>query len=304
MDKIVIGNATLYNADMESVLHEIDKADCVLTDPPYQMLVNGITRKKAVFDLCFNENYLFDNVRRLLPDNGFIGVFGRGDTLYRWATLLKQKRFRFKEELVWEKKCPSNPLCNLLRTHELILLYTKKNGCIKDVMIDYTDFCKGVKNIENLINDIRYIKAVVKDNELLKKTERFLKYGEIELKEYKSKLQQFTQIHHGFKIYNDTIRKNIKLINGTRERSVIRVSRDNRYNAIHATQKPVELLRRILALISNEGDLILDPFFGSGSTAIAALQTKRHFIGCEKDPVIFKNAVKRIKEYSAKKSLI
>src|SRR5713226_10397677 len=49
----------------------------------------------------------------------------------------------------------------------------------------------------------------------------------------------------------------------------------------HPTQKPVALLERILLASSNEGDLVLDPFSGSGTTALAALRTKRLFRGIE-----------------------
>ena len=49
----------------------------------------------------------------------------------------------------------------------------------------------------------------------------------------------------------------------------------------HPTQKPVALLERILLASTNEGDLVLDPFSGSGSTAIAALRTRRTAIGLE-----------------------
>jgi hypothetical protein len=49
----------------------------------------------------------------------------------------------------------------------------------------------------------------------------------------------------------------------------------------HPTQKPVALLERILLASSNEGDLVLDPFSGSGTTALAALGLHRRAIGCE-----------------------
>jgi site-specific DNA-methyltransferase (adenine-specific) len=49
----------------------------------------------------------------------------------------------------------------------------------------------------------------------------------------------------------------------------------------HPTQKPVALLERILLASSNEGDLVLDPFIGSGTTAIAALRTGRAAVGIE-----------------------
>ena len=49
----------------------------------------------------------------------------------------------------------------------------------------------------------------------------------------------------------------------------------------HPTQKPVKLFRDIIRDFSEEGDLILDPFMGSGTTAIACKQLNRNFIGFE-----------------------
>lgn len=51
----------------------------------------------------------------------------------------------------------------------------------------------------------------------------------------------------------------------------------------HPTQKPIELLGRIILASTNEGDLVFDPFAGSSTTGIAALRAGRRFIGCERD---------------------
>lgn len=51
----------------------------------------------------------------------------------------------------------------------------------------------------------------------------------------------------------------------------------------HPTQKPVKLIKHIINLVSNEGDVILDPFIGSGTTAVAALELNRDFVGIEID---------------------
>jgi len=52
--------------------------------------------------------------------------------------------------------------------------------------------------------------------------------------------------------------------------------------AVHPTQKPEEMLRRIIIASSNKGDIVLDPFIGSGTTAVVAEKLKRHWIGIEK----------------------
>ena len=51
----------------------------------------------------------------------------------------------------------------------------------------------------------------------------------------------------------------------------------------HPTQKPIELIRDLINIHTNENDVILDPFVGSGTTAIAAINTNRHFIGIEQE---------------------
>ena len=67
----------------------------------------------------------------------------------------------------------------------------------------------------------------------------------------------------------------------------------------HPAPFPVELPRRLIELYTFEGEVVLDPFMGSGQTALAALQTRRHFIGVEIDPVYVQLAERRIHESSS-----
>jgi len=62
-------------------------------------------------------------------------------------------------------------------------------------------------------------------------------------------------------------------------------------NRIHPTQKPQKLLDRIIKASSNEGDLILDPFLGSGNTIKSCIKLKRNYIGMEMSPEYF-NSIK------------
>jgi DNA modification methylase len=68
-------------------------------------------------------------------------------------------------------------------------------------------------------------------------------------------------------------------------------------NEYHPTQKPVNILSMLVSAYSQENDLILDPFMGSGSTAIASLDNKRHFIGFELDTQYHTNAMNRLQKY-------
>ena len=62
----------------------------------------------------------------------------------------------------------------------------------------------------------------------------------------------------------------------------------------HSTEKPVALMEWLLKYYSKEGDTVLDPTMGSGSTGVACKNMNRNFIGIEKDPEIYEVAVNRI----------
>ena len=74
-------------------------------------------------------------------------------------------------------------------------------------------------------------------------------------------------------------------------------------NRYHPTQKPVPLFEYLIKTYTNEGDLVLDNCMGSGTTAIACINTGRNFIGIEKDEEYFNIAQKRVKEAQGQKRL-
>lgn len=70
--------------------------------------------------------------------------------------------------------------------------------------------------------------------------------------------------------------------------------KDKNGKKIHPTQKPEALLGRIIMSCTKVGDVILDPFFGSGTTGAVAKKLGRHFVGVEKEPAYIKAAYQRI----------
>ncbi|MED0852474.1 site-specific DNA-methyltransferase [Bacillus altitudinis] len=78
-------------------------------------------------------------------------------------------------------------------------------------------------------------------------------------------------------------------------RSVLQFPTDKQKEAFHPTQKPVDLCKYLIKTYSNEGDLVLDNCIGSGTTAIAALQTNRNYIGFEIEREYVDLANKRLK---------
>lgn len=90
-----------------------------------------------------------------------------------------------------------------------------------------------------------------------------------------------------------TFKKPIKKI-VFKQQGFITDSKDKRF---HPTQKPSELVQMLIETYSKDGDTILDPFMGSGTTAIACINTNRNFIGFELDTGYFNIANKRIEEH-------
>jgi DNA modification methylase len=72
--------------------------------------------------------------------------------------------------------------------------------------------------------------------------------------------------------------------------------RNKQGTAAHPTQKPLAILKKLIDVSSNSGDIILDPFMGIGSTAVAAKALGRNFLGCELDEKYCLVAAKRLHE--------
>lgn len=85
--------------------------------------------------------------------------------------------------------------------------------------------------------------------------------------------------------------------------NVIKSSRVGAGDREHQTQKPLDLMQRLVRVVSAPDNLILDPFMGSGSTGCAAIAEGRNFIGIERDPGYFETACKRIDDAQRQHSL-
>ena len=92
------------------------------------------------------------------------------------------------------------------------------------------------------------------------------------------------------------IRGSKPVFNGEYDNGQYRYPIPNNGKRLHPTQKPLQLFKDLVKKHSNKGDLVIDPFLGSGTTAVAALQTGRHFAGCDKDSRYTKIASRQIKE--------
>jgi len=107
----------------------------------------------------------------------------------------------------------------------------------------------------------------------------------------KSEKSKYTFNYQSLKCLNDDLQMrsnwNLPICNGAE-----RLKKNGK--KIHSTQKPESLLHRVLLASSNKGDMILDPFLGSGTTATVAKKLGRNYYGIEKEKNYFKAAEERL----------
>lgn len=99
-------------------------------------------------------------------------------------------------------------------------------------------------------------------------------------------------IYFTYKAHTGTFNNEGKAIHDFFETSVTPVSEKS--FGKHPTQKPVQLLEHFVKLLTNENDVIFDPFSGSGSSGVAALMHNRKFIGSEINKEYFDNSKERL----------
>jgi len=139
-----------------------------------------------------------------------------------------------------------------------------------------------------LLNDIVWIKNNPMPNF---RGVRFTNAHETMIWAQKKKGAKYTFNHQSMKALNDDLQRRsdwyLPLVTGKQR------IKSNGTKA-HSTQKPEALLYRILMASSNPGDVVLDPFFGSGTTGAVAKKLGRNWIGIERDKKYIKVAQKRI----------
>jgi len=100
------------------------------------------------------------------------------------------------------------------------------------------------------------------------------------------------QVSRNWNVGNDLIYRQGKQMRSVW--SIPTTPKREKTNGAHPTQKPLELLRRLISMCTNEGDLVLDPFCGSGTTGVACALLNRNFVGIDLDQDFLKLALKRI----------
>jgi len=312
----------LLHGDCLELMKDIpDKSvDLILTDPPYNI---GKAKWDKIPDYINWCGKWIKECERVLKDNGSF-YFWHNDIpqiaqLMEW--IRQNTKFVFNSFVIWDKgdfralswKNPSedNNLRSWFNTCEYCLFYTFQDETGLEQILPacfepYLDYMTSEKNALGMniksVNELTGYASIAshwfwqepqrrqpqprfiaeQDYRKLQSTGRWKKPYESLRREYESLRQEYESLRYTHNL--DTNHNNVWR------------SQERNNGKQHPTQKPLDLMERIVKTSSKEGGIILDPFMGSGSTGVACVNTGRNFIGIEKEENYFNIAKKRIEE--------
>jgi DNA modification methylase len=316
----------IYLGDCLEVMKDIpDKSvNLIVIDPPYNI-------HKAEWDKI--DNYIewmgkvFIECQRVLTDNGsfyfFHNDFMQMVELQNW--LNKNSKFVFKQLITWEKYQTNKQYYgrkviqginnkhkrNYFKMAEYCLFYTLQNNTGLDtIMLDINNFKTMRKYFKELQQYMGL--SLKKTNTILghRKAEHCFYWKstqwDIPTKEVYSELIEKFNINRweGFKIYDDLKHEyeSLRLEYESLRYTFNFIKPDITTTFLikpakkegHITPKPSELIETFIKHSTNENDIVLDCFIGSGTTAVACKNTNRNYIGIEKDKTYYDIACKRL----------
>lgn len=298
MNRKVYKHGIIYNCAIEELITsgELDyyQFNHIITDPPY-----GLLEHKIESNVQFTE--IIDSLRGYFTKDTLIAFFGMEPSYSQWASHIYQF-LPFQHEIIWNKGNSISIHSKIKKIHEKICICG--NGKINDYKIDflekleYQEINKDL--IKRKINMFRECFSRYNGNDI--KNYMLGKFNEIKNMRVYTSDNNMESIVKDFK-RNDPVLSSVSAMLGIRMvniESVIRLNPENNQNRRqqdtikHPTVKPIPLLEILIKLISQEHEVIFDPFIGSGSTAVACLKNNRKFIGCELDKEYFDLTCRRI----------
>lgn len=236
---------------------ETDSIDLVLSDPPYVRSLSDLA--PALNGQLIDWKVLSDQFYHILKPNGQLAMFA--DLLTATVMINSfDKHFRYRYHWVWQKPNgnPVNKKQPLVEV-ELMLVWCKKEANTKDLIFNHEAISTPSKP-----------------------------YNKQTIHQYitrKSHKQYTTENSSGRRYPKQVIRFPSKCNLTKEERKIAKP---------FPCYKPVALCSYLVKALSNPGDIVLDPFSGSGSIGVACKKLGRKFIAIEKDPDYFQKSVDRL----------
>ena len=286
----------LYQDDCVEYLKRIPDGTVHLTiaDPPYYKVVNETWDhlwKSEEEYLEWIEKWVAEVGRVSKPTASFY-LFGYFRILCRIVPIVEKYGFKLRQNITISKGLKSISGRNTSQyqlfptTTEQILFFVKDNKKkVKELLLGRQ---KELKLTAKAINEALGMKSngggvwsLYTGNNVME---------QYPTKEMWTKLEELL----GFKMDYTEVRPVFNIEEGTTDVWSDIDFYEERKSRIHPTQKPYKLIKRLVYASSNEGMVVLDPFMGSGATAVVCRDMGRTWYGCEIDPEYFSKATERI----------
>lgn len=287
----------IYNVDCIKGLKEnvIDESvDLVIADPPYFKVVNEkwdyLWRTEEDY-LDWTKKYLSE-VYRVLRKGGSFYLFGYFRMIVKIVPILEDLGFELRQQIVINKglqaisgRATKNYKMFPNVTESILFLYKDSKPFVKE-------FLKGRQKELGLtskeINDRLGVKSNGGGMWSIYTGKNVCK--QLPTEEIWNKLQEILLFDIPYSKISQTFNSQMGITDVWDDINFYNEKR------IHPTQKPKSCIERLILASSNQGDIVLDPFMGSGSTAMSCIQNNRKYIGFEIDKKYYEKALERIEK--------
>ena len=251
--------------------------DLLVADPPYGMGLD-------VWDIKQDIPAFTKEAKRILNPRGFYAFFGQMPYILDWCNEA-QKAFKYREHISWVKRM-INPSIRLSRGHEEIMIYSTDNAKFYETSGKYEDvktpgIMFDVISIETIKQYISSLRGT--DMERFKSTSR-------------------NPIYNRFPDSGFRTPERCGFTNVWSFLPEIHAKPRYQKDYSHPTMKPILLMERLIEMLTLPDMLVLSPFLGSGTDAVACINTNRHWIGIELSETYCQVAEKRISQAKINKA--
>ncbi len=268
--------------------------DLILTDLPYGTMKNAPSTwdaDKTKWDTAIEPKDVYAVANRILRKNGKMVLFSQEPYTSRLITEATAN-VPFSYRMVWEKDTFANHLGAKkapVGYYEDILVFTKyeedkKGHPLQEYFLsELKETGLTVKEICNNLGTTHASHFFTRGKQFRVPNETYLKRLQDLTGRFQIKHQTIKEMQERF-LMEDRVNypSTFNLWEGGKYKSnILRYKKD--YNGYHPTQKPVLLLEDLIKTFSNEGDTVVDLTAGSGSTAVAAINSGRNFVAIERE---------------------
>lgn len=271
-------DVTLLHGDCRRMLSLVqnESVDAIVTDPPYELGFNGEAWDST--GVAYDAD-VWNEVLRAAKPGAYLLAFGGTRTFHRMTSAIEDAGFVIDDCLAWlyGNGFPKHR-SKLKPAWEPIVLARKRAPRASLLNID-----------ENRDNG-RWPANVVLDEEAAAFLNEHGSGRELLSRIYYISKASTSERDAGLSSKSGLRRRRINLLEG------LKPATRRRYND-HPTVKPLDLMRRLIRLVTPENGVVLDPFTGSGTTGCAAVVERRAFVGIEREKRYFRIAEERIRHW-------